>query len=54
LHSQLISANADIGVKDVFIAAVFLEQSLPILTRNEQHFARVPGLKVLTAEEMLQ
>jgi tRNA(fMet)-specific endonuclease VapC len=53
LHNQLISSNADIGIKDVFIAAICLGRALPILTRNEQHFARVSGLEVLTAPEFL-
>ena len=35
LHDQLIRANDDIGVKDVMIAAICLEQSLPLLTLNE-------------------
>ncbi len=53
LHSDLIRANADIGIKDVFIAAICLERSLAILTRNDQHFVRVHGLTVLTAEQFL-
>ncbi len=48
LHSELISHNQDIGVKDVLIAAICLEHSLPILTMNERHFSRVPYLNVIT------
>jgi predicted nucleic acid-binding protein len=54
LHNELIRANADIGAKDVFIAAICLDRSLPLLTRNEQHFARVRGLTVLTAEQFIK
>jgi tRNA(fMet)-specific endonuclease VapC len=48
LHSDLISQNKDIGVKDVLIASICLENDLPILTTNEKHFLRVKGLKVFT------
>ncbi len=53
LHSELISRNQDIGVKDVFIAASCLEQEIPILTANKRHFSRVPMLTVITPEDML-
>lgn len=53
LHPELIHRNEDIGVKDVLIAAVCLEHSLPILTLNERHFSRVPGLEVITPEALL-
>lgn len=53
LHDELIRRNQDIGVKDVIIAAICLERSLPILTLNERHFSRVPGLKVLTPDALL-
>ncbi|GAK54550.1 133aa long hypothetical virulence-associated protein [Candidatus Moduliflexus flocculans] len=48
LHVELIHSNKDIGIKDVLIAAICLENNLPILTTNDQHFCRVRGLKVLT------
>jgi tRNA(fMet)-specific endonuclease VapC len=48
LHSDLISKNQDIGVKDILIAAICLVHSLPILTLNEKHFKRVPSLTVYT------
>lgn len=32
------------------IAAICLEHSLPLLTLNERHFSRVPGLQVLTPD----
>lgn len=51
LHNQLISANLDIGVKDVLIASICLEHSLPLLTLNERHFARVSGLEVVTPDD---
>lgn len=53
LHDELIRRNDDIGVKDVLIAAICLERSLPLLTLNERHFSRVPALKVLTPDTFL-
>lgn len=53
LHDDLIRRNEDIGVKDVLIAAICLERSLPILTHNERHFTRVPGLTVFTPDAFL-
>lgn len=47
LHSDLISRNKDIGVKDVLIASICLEHSIPLFTANEKHFARVDNLKVI-------
>ncbi|OQY99553.1 MAG: hypothetical protein B6D41_01320 [Chloroflexi bacterium UTCFX4] len=53
LHDDLIRRNQEIGVKDVLIAAICLEQNLPLLTTNERHFVRVPSLNVLTPETLL-
>ncbi len=38
--------------KDVLIAAICPEHELPLLTLNERHLERVPGLTVVTATEM--
>ena len=48
LHVELILSNKDIGIKDVLISAICLENALPILTTNEQHFGRVSGLDVVS------
>ncbi len=53
LHADLVSQNQDIGVKDVLIAAICLEQGLPILTADEHHFTRVEGLKVILPPQFL-
>ena len=36
-----------IGANDLWIAAVALARGLPVVTRDEAHFRRVPGLRVL-------
>lgn len=36
-----------IGANDLWIAAVALEHSLPLVTDNVSHFGRIPDLQVL-------
>lgn len=36
-----------IGANDLWIAAVALAHGLPMVTRDEDHFRRVPGLRVM-------
>ena len=42
-----------IGLADILIAGICLANELPLLTRNPDHYRRVPGLKVLTPQEIL-
>ncbi len=37
-----------IGANDLWIAATGLAYQAPVVTRNERHYRRVPGLRVLT------
>ena len=37
-----------IGANDLWIAATALAYDLPVVTRNEKHFRRVPGLEVVS------
>lgn len=37
----------------MLIVTIYLEHSLPLLTLNERHFCRVPGLQVITPEMLL-
>ncbi|MCP3960863.1 MAG: type II toxin-antitoxin system VapC family toxin [bacterium] len=37
-----------IGANDLWIAATGLAHGAPVVTRNERHYRRVPGLSVLT------
>lgn len=53
LHDYLIRRNQDIGIKDVMIAAICQEHELLLLTLNERHFERVPGLTVVAPSEIL-
>lgn len=49
LQAQLISENAQIGYRDLFLAGTCLAHGLPIATKNWEHFERVSGLKVIKA-----
>ncbi|MCS6847731.1 MAG: type II toxin-antitoxin system VapC family toxin [Anaerolineae bacterium] len=53
LHDGLIRQNADIGIKDVLIAAICLSHGVALLTANYEHFRRVSPLHVLRPDEIL-
>lgn len=40
-----------IGANDLWIAAAGLAYDVPVVSRNAQHFERVPGLRVLSYSE---
>ena len=37
-----------IGANDLWIAAAGLAHRMPVVSRNARHFARVPGLEVVS------
>ncbi|MFA7343872.1 MAG: type II toxin-antitoxin system VapC family toxin [Terrimicrobiaceae bacterium] len=42
-----LRANGNlIGANDLWIAATAVEKRLPLVTRNLEHFSRIPGLEV--------
>jgi tRNA(fMet)-specific endonuclease VapC len=43
---HLFDTGAIIGSNDLWIAAVAIAHGMPVVTRNIQHFRRVPGLEV--------
>jgi predicted nucleic acid-binding protein len=52
LHEHLIRNNLDVGIKDVLIAAICLQNSIPLFTLNDKHFARVTGLTILSPDDI--
>lgn len=46
--AHLRSLGSTIGVNNLWIASIALAYDLPVLTRNQQEFMRVPGLSVIT------
>jgi tRNA(fMet)-specific endonuclease VapC len=41
-----------IGLPDILLAGVCLAYSLPLLTRNIEHFSRVSDLRLITPDEL--
>ena len=46
-YRYLRGAGQLIGANDLWIAATALANDMPVVTRNEGHFRRVPGLAVV-------
>jgi len=47
LDAELIRKNQVIGLRDVFIAGSALSQGLKLLTKNVEHFQRIPSLQLV-------
>jgi tRNA(fMet)-specific endonuclease VapC len=47
LLAQLERRGERIGTMDLLIATAALAAEAPLVTRNERHFARVPGLRLI-------
>ena len=50
---RLTRMGQRLDVMDILTAGICLKLNFPILTGNEEHFARIPNLKVLTPAEMV-
>lgn len=46
-----LKRRAQVPTPDALIAATALAYGLPLMTRNERHFGRVPGLELLAPQE---
>lgn len=46
LYSTLRQTGNSLDDVDLFIAGVAIENELTLVTNNEKHFARIPGLKI--------
>lgn len=46
-----LKRTRQVPTPDALIAATALEHGLPLMTRNERHFGRVPGLELRTPPE---
>ena len=49
--AELRARGQEIGPGDILISGICLSNNLPVLTRNEGHFSRVPKLKVMTIHD---
>lgn len=48
ISGKLFDEGRPIDRVDCIVAAIALQEEEPVVTRNEQHFERVPGLHVVT------
>jgi len=48
IHGQLIEEGQMIDPEDSMIAGIVIINNETLLTRNDKHFSRVPGLKIET------
>jgi len=46
LRAKLRRRGRQIGQADIMIAAVALTHGIPLVTRNQSHFQRIPGLRL--------
>ena len=47
IYADLYQRGQLIGDADILIAATALEHGLPLVTNNQSHFSRIPGLTLL-------
>lgn len=47
VHAGLRQQGTPLATMDLLIACVALNERAPLLTANQSHFARIPGLRVL-------
>ena len=48
----LESQGQGIGLPDTLLAGICLAHGSPLLSRNLEHFQRVPGLRIIASEEL--
>jgi len=48
IHAQLERKGQTIGINDVYIASTAFHFKLKLVTRNSEHYKRIPGLKIET------
>lgn len=46
IAARLRASGAQIGIQDVYLAAIALENDLILITKNPDHFKKIPNLKV--------
>jgi len=52
--SDLEKAGRGIEIRDLFIGATALQEGYAVATQNKEHFQRIPGLTVLSEQELLR
>jgi len=49
IYTELETKGQTIGLRDALIGAITLTKGYTIITRNVEHFQKIPGLTVITA-----
>ena len=52
--SGLEKAGRGIEIRDLFVGATALQEGFAVATENKEHFERIPGLTVLSEQELLR
>lgn len=48
IEAELINNGEQIGVVDVMIASICIENNETLITRNKKHFEKIKGLRIIT------
>ena len=46
LQAELINKGEDIGITDILIASIAIQNNETLITRNIKHFEKIPNLKI--------
>ncbi len=46
LYANLRQKGITIGISDILIAGIAIENELTLITNNERHYSTIPGLKI--------
>jgi tRNA(fMet)-specific endonuclease VapC len=47
INNQLKLKSKQIGIADLFIAAIAMSNNMPFVTLNKKHFERIQGLEII-------
>ncbi len=47
IHASLVRQGSQIGINDAHIAATALNYGFKLVTRNREHFGRIPDLEIV-------
>ena len=52
IYAELEKAGQPIGLRDSFIAGIALTRGFAVVTRNIQHFRKIPDLRIVSTENL--
>ena len=51
IYAQLEAKGQTIGLRDTIIGAIALTRNLTVVTRNTEHFKKIPNLKIVSPQK---